>query len=66
MVNKNGINGLLLKTKIKVILAIVGIIICVVVICGISIAVYKEYDSYISLKNVETLGATNILQHRRI
>ena len=51
MDNKNEMNGLLLKSKIKVILAIVGIIICVVVICGMSIAVYKEYDSYISLKN---------------
>lgn len=51
MDNKNEMNVLLLKSKIKVILAIVGIIICVVVICGMSIAVYKEYDSYISLKN---------------
>lgn len=58
MENKNEMNGLLLKSNIKVILAIVGIIICVVVICGISIAVYKEYDSYISLKN-DTEGIVN-------
>lgn len=57
-INKEKVSSLSLKSKVIIMLAILGIILCILVIYGISVAVYKEYDSYISLKN-DTEGIVN-------
>ena len=57
-INKEKVSSLSLKSKVIIMFAILGIILCILAICGISVAVYREYDSYISLIN-DTEGIVN-------
>lgn len=56
MVNKEKLSSLSLKSKVIIVLSIIGIIILVLVICGTGISLYREYNSYKSLiKDTESI-----------